>query len=308
MKIFSEVETDAAAGLRIAEELSRIRANLSGAKAIVAIASAKGGVGKSALTANLAAAFALAGRKVGVIDADLNSPGIIMMLGMKPPLKNLLASEWLEPGAGPLGLRVASSNLLADGDPPPISFLEDDAATIPTAASNGRGPVELDYAATLRRLLGQTRFGALDLLLIDLAPGLDPLHRIAKLVPLSGVILVSQPSELAVRALGKAIELATHAHIPITGVVENMVGFNCEGCHSVRPLTPQGDLASLAREKGVPILARLPFDSRFAEACDHGVLFVREYNETPLGKQLIALAHAVDAALDAHHLTQVPAT
>jgi MinD superfamily P-loop ATPase len=78
-----------------------------------------------------------------------------------------------------------------------------------------------------------------------------------------------------------------------------MAGFNCDGCHSVRPLAPQGSVASLARETGVPMLERLPFDSRLAETSDRGVLFVREYADTPLAKQIVALAHSIDRAIAA---------
>jgi len=75
-----------------------------------------------------------------------------------------------------------------------------------------------------------------------------------------------------------------------------MVGFNCDGCHSVRPLMPHGDLAAVAKSSGVPVLARLPFDPRLAECCDRGVIFIREYGDTPLARQLITLAQSIDRA------------
>ena len=122
------------------------------------------------------------------------------------------------------------------------------------------------------------------------------MHRISKIVPLTGVVIVSQPSELSVRAIRSVLEIAEHTSTAVIGIVENMVGFNCGGCHAVRPLMPQGDLASVAREAGASILARLPFDPRLAEACDHGVMFVKEYPDTPLAKQLAALAQALDVS------------
>ena len=94
--------------------------NLAGVKSVVAVASAKGGVGKSALTANLAAVLALAGRKVAILDADLNSPSVVGMLGMKVP-RRFHSIGGIEPGAGPLGLRIAASNLIPDGDAPPVT-------------------------------------------------------------------------------------------------------------------------------------------------------------------------------------------
>jgi len=293
MRIFGEVEFEAERSERqVSEALARTRENLASVKAIVAIASARGGVGKSTIAVNVAAALTLNRRKVGIVDADLNSPSIVAMLGMKPN-KRFAASEAMEPGAGPMGLRVAASNLLADGEPPPVSFLDEEA---PPAATNGRGPVELSYTGTLRRILQQTHFGSLDLLLIDLAPGLEQLHRISKIVSLTGVVIVSQPSELSVRAIRSVLEIAEHTSTAVIGIVENMVGFNCGGCHAVRPLMPQGDLASVAREAGASILARLPFDPRLAEACDHGVMFVKEFPDTPLAKQLAALAQSLDVS------------
>jgi ATP-binding protein involved in chromosome partitioning len=293
MRIFREIGAEAeATGGQPAEEISLLRANLAGIKSIVAVASAKGGVGKSALIPNLAAVLALAGRKVAILDADLNSPSIVAMLGMKLP-RRFHSNGGIEPGAGPLGLRIAASNLIPDGESPPVSFLDDETAP-PTESTNGHGPVELGYAATLRRLLTQTHFGTIDILLIDLAPGIDQLFRIAQITPLSGALIVTQPSEISVRASRALFEMASLCSTPVIGVVENMAGFNCDGCHSVRPLMPYGDLGALANSVGVPVLARLPFDPRLAESCDRGVIFVREYPDTPLARQLVALAQAID--------------
>lgn len=276
-------------------EASRVRTNLAGIGAVVAIGSARGGVGKSAITVNLAATLALSGRKVGIVDADLNSPSTLAMLGMRPP-RRMAAIEGIEPGAGPLGLRIAASNLLPEGEPPPVSFADFEEPAAPVISNGASAVVELGYSETLRRLLGHTRFGSLDLLLIDLAPGLEQLHRITRLVPQARLILVSHPSELSSRAAKQAFEFAAHSSLGVIGVVENMTGFNCDGCHSVRPLMPQGGLATLAREAEVAVLGRLPFDPRFAESSDRGTLFVREYAETPLAKQLVAMAAVLDRA------------
>jgi len=304
MRIFREIGADAdETGAQLAEEISQLRANLAGVKSVVAVASAKGGVGKSAITVNVAAALALAGRKVAILDADLNSPSIVAMLGMKVP-RRFHSFEGIEPGAGPLGLRVAASNLIPEGEPPPVSFLADEPA--PAESTNGHAPVELSYAATLRRLLAQTRFGTLDFLIIDLAPGLDQLFRITRIAPLSGAIIVTQPSNLSVRATRAALEMASLCSTAVLGLVENMVGFNCDGCHSVRPLMPHGDLPAVASAAGVPVLGRLPFDPRLAECCDRGAIFVREYADTPLARQFTALAQALEQAAAARSQALLP--
>jgi len=293
MRIFREIGDDTdSVGAQPAEEIAQLRANLAGVKSIIAVASAKGGTGKSSIAVNLGAALALEGRKVAILDADLNSPSIVAMLGMKVP-RRFHSMDGIEPGAGPLGLRIAASNLIAGGEPPPMSFLEESAAP---ASSNGHGPLEMSYSATLRRLLTQTRFGVLDLLLIDLAPGLEQLFRIARIAPLSGTIIVTQPSEISVRASRAALEMALLCSTRVIGLIENMVGFNCDGCHSVRPLMPHGDLAAVANAAAIPVLGRLPFDPRLAECCDRGVIFVREYADTPLARQFTALAQSLDLA------------
>ena len=292
MRIFSENET----GRPLVAESASNAGNLSEVKAIVAIASAKGGTGKSTLAVNLAVAMAQAGRKVALLDADLNSPSLLAMLGLKTP-RRILASELIEPISGPLGLRVASSNLLTEGEPPPMSFAEEDA--LPILSANGHGPVELSYADTLSRLVDRTRLSGVEILLVDLAPGLGQLHRIARLAPLTGAILVTHSSALSARAAGAALEVALSSGIHMIGLIENMAGFNCDGCHSVRPLMPEGGVRAAATEKGIPVLARLPFDPRLAECCDRGTLFIREYAETPLAKQLKALSQNVEQTLEA---------
>jgi ATP-binding protein involved in chromosome partitioning len=292
MRIFREIGADAdSTGAQPAEEIAQLRANLAGVKSIIAVASAKGGTGKSSIVVNLAAALALEGRKVAILDADLNSPTIVAMLGMKVQ-RRFHSMDGIEPGAGPLGLRIAASNLIPGGERPPMSFLEDESAR--PVSSNGHGPLELSYSATLRQLLTQTRFGTLDLLLIDLASGVDELFRIAHIAPLSGAIVVTQPSEISVRASEAALKMASLCSTRVMGLIENMVGFNCDGCHTVRPLMPHGDLAAVARAAGIPVLGRLPFDPRLAECSDRGVIFVREYADTPLARQLTALALALD--------------
>lgn len=315
MRIFREIGGEAVAnGGQSAEEISLLRANLTGVKSVIAVASSKGGVGKSTLTVNLAAVLALAGRKVAILDADLNSPSIVTMLGMKVP-RRFHSQGGIEPGAGPLGLRIAASNLLPEGEAAPVSFLDEEISpseldadeTATPATSNGHRPVELGYAATLCRLLTQTRFGAIDLLLIDLGPGIEQLFRVAQVAPLSGALIVTQPSEISVNASRAALEMSALCSTPVIGVVENMVGFNCDGCHAVRPLMPHGDLAALATTMGVPVLARLPFDPRLAECCDRGVIFVREYPDSPLARQLSALAQSIDIAAIPRIQAEMPA-
>ncbi len=261
---------------------------LADVRAVVAVGSARGGVGKSAICVNVAAALAMAGRKVAIVDADLNSPGVLGMLGLKP-LRRFAASEEIDPASGPLGIRAAASSLLADGEPAAFSFLEFDEAPPPLPAHNGARPLKIDHCAALRRLLA-ARFGPLDLMLIDLASGLSQLHYLAEVIELTGVVMVTHPSASALRATHDTLKIIAHDGIAVLGLVENMLGFNCDNCHTVRPLFPQGDIAGLAHAAEVPVLGRLPFDPRLADCAERGALFVREHADAPLAKQFAAIA------------------
>ena len=279
----------------------RIRANLSGVGATIALASARGGVGKSTLAVNVAAALALKGRKVAIVDADLNSPSVAAMLGIKPQ-RRLPMIEGIEPTAGPHGLRIVSSDQLPGGEAPPISFAQDfdqidgNNGGEPVTPTPAR-PAELSYSEAISRILAQSQFGNVDLLLIDLATGLDRLYSLASVTTLDGVVLLSHPSTQDTSAARDAMKIGRGIGAPIVGIVENMVGFNCDGCRSVRPLFPEGDLHGIAREAAVPILARLAFEPRLADSTDRGVLFVREYASTPTGKVLADIANQVDAMI-----------
>ena len=300
MRIFSEANSNGftppsadTAGIR-----DRIRANLAGVGATIAFASARGGVGKSMLAVNVAAALAIKGRKVVIVDADLNSPSVGAMLGMKPQ-RRLPLVEGIEPAAGPHGLRVVSSDQIAGGEAPPISFASDiDGEQVAPAPTR---PAELSYRAALERILAQSQFDSIDLLIIDLAAGLDRLHVLASMMTVDGVILVTHPSAQDTSAARNAIKIGRASGAAMVGIVENMAGFNCDGCRSVRPLWPEGDLQGVAREAGVPILARIGFEPRLADSTDRGVPFVREFGSTPTGKALSDLANQVDSIVAARN-------
>src|SRR5271169_137282 len=165
MRIFSDINNDVSAesSVEMAALRDRIRNNLSGVGATLALASARGGVGKSMLAVNVAAALAIKGRKVAIVDADLNSPSITAMLGMKPQ-RRLPMIEGIEPAAGPHGLRVVSSDQLPGGEPAPISFAQDLDGE-PVAPAPAR-PVELSYRDALGRILAQSQFGGVDMLIV----------------------------------------------------------------------------------------------------------------------------------------------
>lgn len=294
MRVFSEFEeqTRNGTGDKPHHDPESISRNLASVKATLVLASAKGGTGKSLLAVNLAGALAHAGKKVGIMDADLNAPSILQMLGTKPPPR-YLSSEGIEPAAGPLGIRVTSAQLLSEAQRPAMSFLEEEPTPAPVAVK----PAQLNHTAALSRLLGHTRFGPLDLLIIDAAPGIEDLHRMMRLLNPTGVILVTHTSGGDAAAIRHTLDMNKEIGAPLIGVIENMVAFGCDNCRSIRPLFPQGETSRIAREANLPIIARLAFDPRLAESSDRGRVFVSESAETPLGKQLIEMARRIDGLI-----------
>ncbi|MGH7948767.1 MAG: P-loop NTPase [Candidatus Binataceae bacterium] len=298
MRIFSDTDSSPASEPELSLELARVRANLAGVKTVIALASAKGGVGKSALAVNVATVLALAGRKVAIVDADLNSPSVPTMLGVKMPRRYPM-TEGIEPAQGPHGIRIIASDLIPGGEPPPMSFVESEP---PPAEPNGAAPAEVAAAKTVRQMLAQARFGELDLVIIDLAPGVGALHRLSRACERFATVLVSHPDHHAVEAVRRFLRLASDSHIPVAAVIENMVGFNCDNCRSVRPLLPSGDLPALVKEFGLPVLARLAFDPRLAETTSRGTSFVREYADTPLAKQIGEIAGQIETLASARRV------
>jgi len=294
MRIFSEfvAETDERKLRAREDERARVQANLADAGVRIVIASAKGGVGKSVIAVNLAGVLALRGKKVAIVDADLNSPSVIGMLGMKQP-RGLPMVEGIEPAAGPHGLRVVSSDLLPSAEPPPISFLDGDGSDAPVRSAS-RGPVEMKQSDALFQMLVQTRLGVLDFVIVDVAPGIEDLCAVSHLVAPDGIVMVSHSSGQAVKATHHAVRLTRRINAPVIGLIENMAGFNCDGCRSVRPLMPEGNIAGVASELELPVIGRLPFDPRLAEASDRGKLFVHEFADTPLAKSLTEIAATVE--------------
>lgn len=264
---------------QVGEQHARLRARLADVRAVVAVVSGKGGVGKSSLTANLAASWALGGRRVGVLDADLNGPAMATMLGVRGR-RLVVGADGVTPPEGALGIRVMSMDLLLPSDDAPLVW----EAPTQAEAHTWRGAME---ANALREFLADTAWGALDVLLLDLPPGTDRLATVAGLLPvLSGTIVVTIPSDVSHLVVRKSITVAVRAKAPVLGLVENMSG-----------LFPGPSGAELARAAGIAFLGAVPFDPALAAAADLGEPLVASAPSRDASRALRSIAARVDAAL-----------
>ena len=274
MKRYRDIAGDGGSDIvgQVEAQQARLGARLREVRAIVAVVSGKGGVGKSSVTANLAGAFALAGARVGVLDADLNGPSMATMLGVRGRTLAVSAGG-VEPPAGALGIGVMSMDLLLAGDAMPLTW----DAPSQTEAHTWRGTME---ANALREFLADTAWGALDLLLIDLPPGTDRLATITGLVPaLAGTVVVTIPSGVSRLIVRKSITVALTAPAPVLGVIENMAG-----------MFPGPGAEALASDSGVPFLGRVPFDPALAAAADRGEPYVAVAPDAPAARALRSIA------------------
>jgi ATP-binding protein involved in chromosome partitioning len=275
---------------QVAAQQARLRARMAPVRATVAVVSGKGGVGKSAVTANLAAALALGGRAVGVLDADLNGPSMAKMLGVRgQPLR--VTEEGVTPAVSAEGIRVLSMDLLLPGDDTPVVW---DAAT-QADAHTWRGSME---GTALREFLADTAWGALDVLLLDLAPGAERLPTLLDLLPdLRGAVVVTIPSAVSHLVVGRAITLARDRGARLLGLVENMAGYACPHCGEIGALFEGPGGETTAARHGLPFLGRVPFDPRLAGGADRGQPFVLDHPDTVAGRALGEVATRLAARL-----------
>ena len=237
-------------GEQVAAQRSRIRERLRGVRRVVGVMSGKGGVGKSYLTAAMAVGLMpRLTQGVGVLDGDLKSPTAARMLGAAGPLH--LDTDGVDPAVGLGGVKVFSMDLLLQ-EGQPLRWREPG-----TERFIWRGVLE---TGALREFLADVRWGALDLLLVDLPPGVDHLEDLAELVPaLTGAIAVTIPSEESRRSVERAMHAARESKVRLLGVIENMSGYTCAACGRTGPLFPGEAGATLAQSFGVPLLDRIPY-------------------------------------------------
>lgn len=246
------------------QQTMREKSRLNEIGQVIAVASGKGGVGKSTVTANLAVALAAEGYKVGVLDADIYGPSMPKMFGVEDykPVAEIAEDgsdlEYIVP-AEAYGVKVMSIGFFISG----------------SDALVWRGPMATN---ALRQLLHQTAWGELDFLLIDLPPGTGDLHlTIVSELKLSGAVIVSTPQEVALLDVVRGIAMFRneHVNVPIRGIVENMAWFTPAELPDNRyfifgPAGEGGRVAALATEQGMPLLGSIPLVQAIAEGGDTG--------------------------------------
>ena len=292
MRSYSQIEGDGGSGVagQIADLEAAIARRMAGIRHVVAVGSGKGGVGKSTLTRQLGAVLAAAGKRVGILDADLNGPSQAMLNGVRnvPPLPG---DEGLLLPVSREGVKVLSvGSLLAEGE----------ALSWPSASPRHthvwRATREL---AKLAELLSAVHWGPLDVLLADLPPGPERTAQFADFLgPQTAVVLVSIPSALARGVVARSVSALGALPNRLLGYVENMSGYACAGCGTVRPLFPESKEAA---ELSLPCLGRVPFDPKLAALSDDG----RAITEVPAAGP-VAAALAETARTLFERLEEVP--
>jgi len=244
---------------------------------VIAVSSGKGGVGKSTVSTNLAAAWARAGYRVGLMDADIYGPDIPTMFGSseKPRMKD----EQVIPVEAH-GVKLMSLGFLVSEDTPAI----------------WRGPIIMGI---VRQFLHQVDWGELDYLIVDLPPGTgDAQLSLVQLVRVDGAVMVTTPQDVAVQGVLKGIRMFESVDVPVLGIVENMRGFACPDCGSVHELFGAGGGEALAASLGVPFLGAVPLGMAVREQGDRGVPAVVGRPESPEAAALEEVAGRVEARIE----------
>ncbi|CAG0998375.1 Iron-sulfur cluster carrier protein [Burkholderiales bacterium] len=248
-----------------------------GVKNIVAVASGKGGVGKSTTAVNLALALAAEGATVGVLDADIYGPSQPTMLGIsgRPESKDGKTLEPLEA----YGLQAMSIGFLIDVDTPMV----------------WRGPM---VTQALEQLLKDTNWREVDYLIVDMPPGTGDIQlTLSQKVPVTGAVIVTTPQDIALLDARKGLKMFEKVGVPIVGIVENMAIHVCSKCGHAEHIFGEGGGERMCRDYGVPFLGSLPLDIRIREQADSGRPTVVADPDGPVAREYLSIARKVAVAV-----------
>jgi ATP-binding protein involved in chromosome partitioning len=251
---------------------------IPGVKNLIAVASGKGGVGKTTVAVNLSLALRQMGASVGLLDADVYGPNVPIMLGTDEQPQALSEREIMP--VQHQGIRLISMGLLNPGDKPMI----------------WRGPM---LHSVMTQFLRSVVWGQLDYLIIDLPPGTGDVQlSLIQLVPVTGAVVVTTPSAVALADVRKAIEMFRQVNVEILGIVENMSYFNCPHCQGRIDVFGHGEGKRIAEAYGVPLLGEIEIDPQIRIGGDSGVPVALLGPDAPSAKSIYAMARNVAARLE----------
>ena len=254
-------------------------APMPGVRSIVAVASGKGGVGKSTVSINLAAALAVSGLKVGMLDADIYGPSMPRMMGISgrpdsPDGQNLMPMR-------NFGIKCMSIGFLVEEETPMI----------------WRGPMVM---SALEQMMSQVAWGELDIMVVDMPPGTgDAQLTMAQRVPLTGAVIVSTPQDIALIDARKGLNMFRKVDVPVLGIVENMSTFHCPNCGHETQIFGHGGARSEAERLGIDFLGEVPLELAIRETSDSGRPIVIAQPDSPHAATFRAIADRVWANVEA---------
>ena len=226
---------------------------------LIGVVSGKGGVGKSMVTSLLAVTMNRRGLKTAVLDADITGPSIPRAFGVKDMLTG--TDEGIVPAQSKTGVKLVSLNLLLENDTDPVIW---------------RGPV---IAGTVKQFWTDVMWGDVDFMFVDMPPGTgDVPLTVFQSLPVDGIVIVTSPQELVGMIVTKAVKMAEMMNIPVLGIVENMSYYECPDCGKRHAIFGESHVDQIAREFGIPTVARLPINPKLAAAVDAGMIELMDEN------------------------------
>ena len=218
---------------------------------VIGVVSGKGGVGKTLVTCLIASELQKAGKRVGIMDADVTGPSIPKAFGAKGPLT--ADTNGLNPAESASGIKMISTNLMLPKEDMAVAW---------------RGPV---VSGIISQFFNEVNWGEIDYLLVDMPPGTsDVLLTVFQQLPLDGIVTVSAPQELVAMIVGKAVNLAHDMNVDVLGLVENMAYYECDECHKKHYIFGEPQGAEVAKRYGIESYATLPMDPAIAALVDAG--------------------------------------
>ncbi|MEO6940297.1 MAG: iron-sulfur cluster carrier protein ApbC [Candidatus Kapaibacterium sp.] len=273
---------------RVAAHVDNVKESaLPGVKNTIAVASGKGGVGKSTVAANLAVALAQDGAKVGLLDADIYGPSIPLMFGLQGE----------KPGATQVNGKTKMIPLEAHGvKVMSIGFLVD-----PDTAVVWRGPMA---SGALKQFMSDVEWGDLDYLIFDMPPGTGDIQlTLVQTIPLTGAVIVTTPQDVALADARKGVRMFEKVHVPVLGVVENMSYFICSTCGTREEIFAHGGGKTAAAQFGVPFLGELPIQTSLRIGGDKGTPIVSSEPKSPAALAFHQIASALAQQVSIRNLS-----